>query len=317
MIECVCVSTYRRDEMLHGCLRRLRGQDGDIPIFVFHDRGETGAETENICDEFEAQLIVQPKHEYRGNSFSVGEALRFAYNMGCELIHHVEDDCFVKPGFFDWTHDQHELFSDIFASCAWVGNQVMDIADVAYYVPWLYIPQFSMRREMLKRVLPHLNHIYYKNMARYCRETFPDNVLYKMHNMMNHYEIDGLLQHILLRDGLQVAWNGIAHSKHLGMHGYNRGGYGAYREFFGEEKSFAKRVARMEEFASDPQWRMQFFSREIVEREEGHVIEERTYRYRMIQGEYESEFTSPLLPQQLPRLINSVPRTAETVIECI
>src|ERR1700738_4711346 len=97
--EAIIVPTWKRPELLFCCLKRLREQDSTIPIFVFSDRNETDAELKLITLGFSATLIVQPIHDYPGNSYSAGEALRFAYNSEFELIHYVEDDCFVKP---DW-----------------------------------------------------------------------------------------------------------------------------------------------------------------------------------------------------------------------
>ena len=51
MREVCVVPTYRRTELLHGCLRRLRGQDGDVPIVVFSDRGETSPELDRNLPE--------------------------------------------------------------------------------------------------------------------------------------------------------------------------------------------------------------------------------------------------------------------------
>jgi len=62
---------------------------------------------------------------------------------------------------------------------------------------------------------------------------------------------------------------------------------------------------------------MKYFGRNIVEREIGCEIQPRIFRYRMTVGEFETEFTSDLELRHLPRVINSVPRTAETVIESV
>jgi len=318
MRECCVVCTYRRTEMLHCCLRRLRGQDGDIKIFVFSDRGEFSKQLEWICTEFEAKLIVQPDHDWFGNSYSAGEALRFVYNSGFDLIHVVEDDTFVKSGFFDWTRQVHEDFDNIFCSCAWVFNRYAPIEEGTYFAPWIYIPQFSIKRQMLELVLPHLGPIYYRSMRKYVIRNFKGNPIHLIHpHATYHCEIDGMLQHILLQHKLQVTWNGIAKVAHLGYAGYNRGGYQAYEEFFKGEKDFRKRVDMIEELAADPYWRTEIFGKEIVDRELGYELPERRFRYRMTVGPYESEFDSSLLPHQLPRVINSVPRTAETVVESL
>jgi len=315
MKEVCLVLTYKRDELLHCCLRRLRGLDGDISIIVFSDRRETSKNLESTCDEFEARLILQPRHSYHGNSFSAGEALRFAYLSGYELIHYVEDDCMVKADFFRWTRETHSDWDDIFCSCSWVFNHHMPIVDETYFAPWIYIPQFTIKRDKLALVIPHLNPLYFSDMSRYLGENFRDESMVRLYPQVAHYEIDGLLQRVIAKERLQVAWNGIARAQHCGaMGGYNKGGYAKYDEFFGS-RTAQERIAFAEEFISDPHWRLQYFPREIVEREVGHEIPERVFRYKMlVPPDWECEFTSDLLVHQLPRRLNSVSVTSETKI---
>jgi len=318
MREVIIVCTYKRNELLHGCLRRLRGQDGDVPIIVFSDRGEVSKDLIDTCEKFEARLIVQPRHNFHGNSYSAGEALRFAWNCDYGMVHYVEDDVFVKPDFLRWAWGVHSDFDDIFCSCGWVFNHFMPIVDETYFAPWIYIPQFSITWERLGLVLPHLNPLYYGDMWKYIGDNFTDNPINAMHpQAINHFEIDGLLQRILMQNKMQVAWNSIAKVEHLGFGGYNRGGYETYESLFEGLSTFEERVARIEEFAADPWWRLQYFDRKIVEREVGREVGQRIFRYKVTQGEWESEFVSDLLPHQLPKIINSVHRTPETVVECV
>lgn len=317
MEECVIVPTYKRDELLFGCLLHIRYNDPRIPIFVFTDR-ETGSRTLiESCHEYNAKLIFQPKHSYYGNSFSAGEALRFAFNSGFELIHYIEDDAFIKEDFFPWTRDQHELWKDIFCTCGWVFNREAPLADETLFAPWIYIPQFSIRREKLLLVLPHLNPLYYGNMKKYIAANFKDNPIKDLHSdSIQHFEIDGLLQRIIMQHNLQVAWPGIGKIKHMGFGGYNQG-WGNYEDFFAGCADFAQRVTRVGELSDDPYWRARFFGREIVEREDGQELPERLFRYKIKVGEFESDYTSDLLKHQLPRVINSVPlpKEAEIVLQ--
>ena len=315
MFEVVIVPTYKREELLHCCLRRVREQDERMPILVFSDRGEITPNLQGICYQFAADLIVQPTHEYYGNTFSAGEALRFAYLCGYEVIHYLEDDTFIRSGFFDWTRKVHSDFDNIFCSCGWTFNRFAPIVDETYFASWIYIPQFTITRKMLELALPHLNPLYYARMKKYISRNFAGNPLQSVHpQAIQHYELDGLLQRVMMESKLQVAWNSIAKVEHMGFAGYNRGGYLAYEDFFQGEKGFAKRVELVEDLVRDPYYRMHIFGREIVERELGYEVPERQFRYRMAIGEYSSEFTSSLLPHQLPKTINSVPRTPETEI---
>jgi hypothetical protein len=313
MKEIVVVPTYRRPELLYCCLRRLRMQDAEIPVFVFSDRGETNPELKATCEEFSAHLIVQSKHDYHGNSYNAGEALRFAFHSGFDLIHYVEDDVMAKADFLSWTRKQHDTFSDLFCSCAWVFNQHMPISEQVYFVPWVYIPQLSIRREKLALVVEHLNPFYYRDMWGYMKEYFPENPLNAMYPNVVHYEIDGLIQRIIMKDRSQAAWDGIAHVAHMGFAGYNRGGMEAYEEMF-DSGSFVRRVARIEEFIADPYWRASIFGKEIVHREIGHELQKRTTKYRVtLPGGWESPFESDV-PLRMLKRVNSVPVTQDMQI---
>jgi Glycosyl transferase family 2 len=307
MKTCCVVPTYRRPELLHGCLRRLRGQDGDVPILVFSDREHTSPELEKTCQEFEARLILQAKHDHLGNSFNSGEALRFAYNSGFELVHYVEDDAFAKPDLLSWTRAQHEEWDDIFCTCGWVFNCHMPFTEDTYFANWIYIPQFSIRREKLALVMPHLNPLYYADMWKYVRENFPENPINRLYPNVVHYEIDGLLQRIIMKEKLQVAWCATAKISHVGIHGYNRGGFTEYEAFFDDCPTFASRMAKIECLALDPYWRASLMDRSHVEREIGHELSSRQFKYRVkVPGGWESDFVSELSRAALPRRINSV-----------
>jgi Glycosyl transferase family 2 len=307
MKECCVVPTYRRPELLHGCLRRLRGQDADVPIFVFSDRGDASPELKTICQIFEATLILQAKHEHLGNSYNAGEALRFAYNAGYELITYCEDDAFAKPDLLAWTRATHEEWDDIFCTCGWVFNHHMPFSEDTYFAPWIYIPQFSIRREKVALVIPHLGPLYYSDMWKYVAENFPENPINKLYPDVVHYEIDGLLQRIIMKEKLQVAWCATAKIAHVGIHGYNRGGFAEYEAFFDDCPTFASRVAKVECLARDPYWRASLMERSHVEREIGHELPPRLFRYRVkVPGGWESNFVSELSRNALPHRINSV-----------
>lgn len=316
--EVVIVCTYKREEFLHCCLRRLRGQDGDIRIIVFSDRWESSDNLAAICLEFDADLILHPPHSYYGNSFAAGEALRFAWNLDYELITYVEDDCLVKPDFFRWTREVHEEWDDIFCSCGWVFNRHMPIADETYFAPWIYIPQFTIRRDKLDLLMPHLNPIYYGDLQKYVYENFHKNPINDLHpHAIQHFEIDGLLQRVLMQSGMQVAWNGIARAEHIGFSGYNKG-WSRYENFFHGCTTFAERVERVEEFATDEYARAEEFGRDIVQREIGRELskQERIWKIRL-PGGWESTFKSERKRFIPGEWINTVPIPKDAKISLV
>jgi hypothetical protein len=314
MKEVCIVPTYRRTEMLHCCLSRIWACDPQMEIVIFGDRGESTPFLKVTAEAFGARLMLQSKHDYHGNSFNAGESLRWAYNEGYDLIHYVEDDCFVKPDWLRWTRETHEEWDDIFCSCGWVFNHHMPLVDETYFAPWIYIPQFSIRRDKLALVVEHLNPFYYRDMWKYVAETFPKSHINMMYPNVVHYEIDGLLQRLVTESKLQVAWSAISKVIHMGAGGYNRG-WNTYEDLFKGCPDFASRVARIESLVGDEYWRAETFGKTTVERETGHVLEERKYRYRVeIPGGWSCDFESPLTMDRLPRKICSVPLPKEAKI---
>ena len=97
---------------------------------------------------------------------------------------------------------------------------------------------------------------------------------------------------------------------HIGASGYNRP---AGPKF---EGTLQERIAQVEGLLEDPYWRAELFTREVVEREIGHVLKKREYKYRItLPGGWESFCTSELTKDRLPKRINSVPLGNDAVIE--
>jgi hypothetical protein len=221
----------------------------------------------------------------------------------------------VKPGWMKWTHEVHADWKDIFCSAGWVFNRDMPLTpQETYFAPWIYIPQFSIRLNKLSLVIPHLCPLYYQDLQKYIFEAFENNPLDNMHpHAVQHFEIDGLLQRVLLQNKMQVAWSSIAQVQHAGFAGYNRGGVDSYEEFFCGEQNFMKRVDMVEAFIADETWRATVFGKEIVEREVGHELVPKKFRYKMIlPGGWESEFESDGPLRRRPKRVNSVNVTADT-----
>jgi hypothetical protein len=144
-------------------------------------------------------------------------------------------------------------------------------------------------------------------MWKYVAENFPENPINKLYPDVVHFEIDGLLQRIIMKEKLQVAWCATAKVAHLGVHGYNRGGFIEYEAFFDDCPTFASRVAKVECLAHDPYWRASVMERSNVEREIGYKLLPRQFKYRVtLPDGWSSEFSSELSRNALPRRINSV-----------
>jgi hypothetical protein len=312
MKEICIVPTFQRNAYLYVALKHIRAQDGKLEIVVFSDRAEDNPELREIAGQWNAGLRIIPRHAYYGNSFCVLEALRWAYECGFEMIHVCEDDTVMHGDCLDWHRWIHGEFDDIFCSCGWIFNTYAPITFDEAFAPWFYAPNYAILRNKLKQVVAHANPLYYNDMRGYLLEQFPQSALHKGHLADNYFEQDALFQFCIERDRSQVAWRGIALVDHIGASGYNKPHGTKFTGTLGEQ------IAQIEDFLGDKYWRMSLFGRERVEREIGHELKPRMHRYRVRVGEeWESNFTSELVPKALPKVINSVPRTTamEVVVE--
>lgn len=312
MNEFVIIPTYRRNHYLHCALKRIREQDRIVPIMVFSDRGEDNQELRDVCRAFLAGLKIMPIHDYYGNSYCVMEAFRWAYENQVNLVHFSEDDFIQKPGCLSWHRKMHQQFDDIFCACGWVFNRQAPITDDVMFAPWYYSPNCSVRKEKLKQIVKHANPLYYNDLRGYVLKTFPDSMLHArgLQEQTGFYEQDAVWQYCIEADKSQVAWNGIAKGAHLGASGYNRP---SGPEF---EGTLRERIQQVEELLADEYWRAELFGREVVEREIGRELVKREFRYRIeVPGGWQSDFTSELKRERLPKRINSVNLPVGTVLE--
>lgn len=304
--EVVIIPTYKRNEHLFCCLRRIRLTGYDGPIAIFPDRNTFDDPVlGQIARLHSAFLCFVPEHSFHGNTYNTMEAYRWAYNAGFEMVYLVEDDVLVHNDFFDWHRKMHEDFTDIFGSMAWVFNRHAPILDDETFQPWFYSVGVAFRRPKLRLIVEHASPAYYADMPGYIERAFRKSKL-NTPFAIEHYEQDGLIQRVLDADRSQTVSAGIAKCSHLGNFGYNRD-WSNRDELFRGCKTFNERVARLEVFINDPYWRAEVFDRDIVEREIGRKLEERMFRYRITFGEWSSEFESPLSVPALPKRINSVP----------
>jgi hypothetical protein len=317
MREVVLVPHFHREELLHCCLKRLRGYDGDIPIHVFPDRGTYHDSTVRAtCTTFEAKPHLVLDNDFYGNTCNVMNAYLWAYNEGYDRVYMVESDVMIHSDFFSWHREQQEENLDIFASMAWIFNREAPITNDILFQPWIYSIGLCFSREKLRLVVEHATPKYYGDMPGYISRRFKADSMNGSF-VVAHYEQDGLLQAILNEDRSQTVAPGIAKCSHIGaVRSYGDGTQRGYEEFFGfGQLGFTDRVKRIEEFIADPYWRVQAFGRALVEREVGYELPKREFKYHItLPGGWESTFKSELSKSFLPRRINSVPIPADAQI---
>ena len=213
-----------------------------------------------------------------------------------------------------WHRRVHEDYASIFCSCGWVFNRQAPISDSLMFAPWYYAPNACIKREKLAQIVKHANPLYYNGMRDYVLKTFPDSILHAkgLQVRTGFWEQDAIFQYCIEQDGSPVAWNGIAKGAHVGSSGYNKPSGPKF------EGSLQERIAQVEGLIDDPYWRAELFSREVVEREIGHHLKKRTFQYRLrLSGGWESEVSSEVAADHLPRRLNSVTLPADAEISIV
>src|SRR5215472_5565938 len=100
MTEVVLVPHFRREELLHCCLRRIRDYQPKMEVHLFPDRGTwRDSMVAKLADRFKAILHMVPDNDWYGNTANIMNAYLWAYNAGYDRIFMVESDVMVHPDF--------------------------------------------------------------------------------------------------------------------------------------------------------------------------------------------------------------------------
>lgn len=219
MREVVFIPTYRRSAFLYCCLEAIRKAEPDIEIIVQPDRGTEEIE---VCNKFNAGIRMTPKHTHHGNSFNMIEGLKYCYEAAYDRVFVIEDDCIVDPTFFDWARkalDHPKAWNpNPFAASGWIYSPDAppeDGPDVC--CNWYLSVCSAIPRRSLEKIVQHAHEGYYKNMKKYCDETFPKDPQCGS----QHYEQDGLILRVANSVGERITWPRRARSIHIGWHGYH------------------------------------------------------------------------------------------------
>ena len=249
--EIVAVFTYKRDELLFLCLEAIRAQDSKIPIVVFSDRGHRGDDLTNVCIKFRASLFVREKTVGFGNSFNVIESMRWCVADGPSIVHCIEDDTVIYPGYLEWA--RKEVSSGRFAVA--LGLIPGDIAST-----WYTSPCATWNAKSLAMCLEKVPLNYFaetrEGMQKALDAAFPHSKF-----RYGSGEQDGFFLRCLELFKWRTAYPEHSFASHLGTYGYNRPGG------LKPDGTFEERVAFFRRLLYDRQRRTEQFGQSITENE--------------------------------------------------
>jgi hypothetical protein len=237
--EVVLVPIYKREEYLPLCLEALRAADRTIRIVVFCDRGWAGEEVPicQICEPFGAEVVIQPCHAWRGNSYNVLKAYAWAVEQGYDRTYLVESDVIVKPDFFRWHRAVMEKNPKCPVSVGWYREGLFG-NHLSYHLTTNYSSiGVCWRTEALLKVLKHLNYQYLQNLSDYCERVFKGQAY-----TGGGGEQDGLICAVICQEKWWSIYPAVARCRHIGWYGYNRGWKEGPSGTFEEKVQFTRSI---------------------------------------------------------------------------
>jgi len=208
----VVVPTFARPEFLALSLEKISQADdvpGDVRIFLDTCSDGRLDEVEFVRDHYypTADIFRTGFHiVVPGGSWNILHALAEGYATGAELVYFVEEDVFVRPGFFR-RHIELQESGDYFVTC---GRKLKN-RDDSYYSN----PGTCYRREKLELVMPHIGLQYFADQEGYLSRLFP--------HMDDAGTLDdGLIRRVMQSVGGKVKCAVPAIASHCGFHYYGK-----------------------------------------------------------------------------------------------
>lgn len=120
---------------------------------------EIGYVYENFAPQ--AQIIYRPDHiKVTSGTWNILQAIKTGYETGADRVFLVEEDVMVFSFWKEW-HDQVLATGKFLASCGRRGKLY------TYRGPIYTNPGSCLTRELLDKVVPHINDLYFDSPGRY------------------------------------------------------------------------------------------------------------------------------------------------------
>lgn len=251
--ETLVVPTYKREELLFLCLEAIRGAGYDRDIIVSSDKGHVSQELVQTAVRFDVTLVIREGGTGFGNSDNLLALLRSGASSGAEIVHLVEDDTILQPGYFKWA--RRELKTGRYAVvCGHIGNSLNT---------WYTSPCASWRAEPLRKCLEIVPAGYAEAANREEMQKILDAPPEFQRSAFRYgsAEQDGFFLRAIEHFGWKTLFPPKPLCVHLGEWGYNR----PMQE--GPKGSFEDRVKYCRALLANRERRSQLFGKRIVDLE--------------------------------------------------
>jgi hypothetical protein len=193
-------------------LRNLQIANLDVRIYADAVPEDCLLEFEYVRDEYfpEALLLNAKPHIYApSGTWNILNSIKQGYDTGAEHVILLEEDVYVRPGFYDF-HMSQMATGKYLATC---GRR-----DPIWYNlhPDIYTnPGSCLRRDLVEQLIPHINDDYFTRLRGYLDEKFGP------WDEMSQLD-DGLIRRVIRQMGGRVKFPETPVCDHKGLRFYNK-----------------------------------------------------------------------------------------------
>ena len=214
MSEVIVIPTYSRPEVLAHALDKISGcidAPDDVRIYLDHSPENRVQDVEYVRDRYlpNAQIFhAQPHVAATSGTWNILHSMKSGYETGAELVWIVEEDVLMYPGAFD--RGRQEMDSGNWL--AFCGRRIP--AFFERYGDLYTNPGSVLGRELLSKVIPHINDEYFAATGDYIRKHF-------QHEPFNSSLDDGLIRMVVREMGGKCGYPDAPLCAHQGFNWYD------------------------------------------------------------------------------------------------
>ncbi len=269
MKDICIVTTYKREELLYLCLEAIREQFTG-PVWVFSDHAYQSAELLRTGTRFGAMTFFVKESNRYGNSANVINSMKTALAGHSEIIHMIEDDTIIHPGYFEWARAKLSLYTagprtqnavlHTYPYAVALGRIPGDAAST-----WYESPCVSWNAGCLRQCLELIPPGYLEATTREEMQKILDDcpTFKKSKFKFGSAEQDGFFLRCLEYFGWKSAYPDKSFASHMGWWGYNRDTHE------GPVGTFEERVEICRRALYDKAFRTAMFGQRITQTEMG------------------------------------------------
>jgi hypothetical protein len=214
MTAVVVMPTAVRTEFLALSLEALDRAGCPYPVQIYSDHVTAAKldEVEYVRDTYYPTadiLYAAPHTPAPSGCWNILHAIKGGYEGGFERVFLVEEDVIVRRNYFEW-HDNRMMTGEYVATCGRKDRRFYPLYPDVYTNPGS-----CLRRDLLDRLVPHINDRYFLGLGAYLDEQFG------RWDEMSQLD-DGLIRRVIREMGGKVKYPSEPTCAHQGFHYYNR-----------------------------------------------------------------------------------------------